>query len=225
LAVDIVFPKLNSYNQFSILNAAKNEIVRPQNTKSVQLSDLVIEVKTKEKLDPDKLYRLVGVRWWGAGAFIREEKLGKEIKSKSLYKISPGLIIYNRLFAYRGSFAILENEHDGCYVSGEFPTFLIRDGIEEPEMLSKYIVYCLNSPYYLQIVDSLSTGSTPTSRNRLNQEQLLNIKVDIPVDNQELINLVELLDHTNSLREKQTNLLKSVKKMYDDISANIFTPT
>lgn len=126
------------------------------------LRDLLDEVSAKETIKPDKSYRLLGVRSWGGGAFIREEKPGREIKGKTLYGVKPGWIVYNRLFAYRGSFAVIGDEHEGCYTSVEFPKFSVKEGFEKPDILSRYIVHCLNSPQYLEIVDAQSTGSTKT---------------------------------------------------------------
>ena len=149
--------------------------------KSVTIGDLLEEVTNKERVTPEKIYALLGVRWWGEGVFIREKKLGAELKAKTVKKVSAGWLIYNRLFAYRGSFAVTGEEHEGCYVSNEFPTFRSKDGIESGELLIRYTVHCLNSPQYLAIIDAQSTGSTKTSRNRFNQKHLLDLPIQIPV--------------------------------------------
>jgi type I restriction enzyme M protein len=208
--------------EYCILNASMTDVLKNRSTKATILGDLIQEVEFKERVIPDKLYKLLGVRWWGGGAFKREEKFGSEIKAKYLYKVSTGWIIYNRLFAYRGSFALLKGDHDDCYVSAEFPTFKIKNGIKKPETLSKYIVYCLNSPYYQKETNKESTGSTKTSRNRLNQKQLLDMKLEIPIDDVEIDNIVKLIDHTNLLRANQVDLLERVKELHDQISAKAF---
>jgi len=90
----------------------------------------------------------------GKGAFLKDEKIGREIKATSLNRVESGWLIYNRLFAGKGSFAVLKPEHQGCYVSGEFPTFAIRPGIAQPELTAQYIAYCLNSPSYLGMIET-----------------------------------------------------------------------
>src|SRR5262249_49798067 len=99
---------------------------------SVTLGDILEEYRVREKVESDSSYSLLGVRWWGAGVFVREEKSGREIKGSHLYRVSPDLIIYNRLFAFRGSFAIVAREHDGSYVSSEFPTFKMKPLVTSP---------------------------------------------------------------------------------------------
>lgn len=221
---------LDSVNEeFLLLNSSKNYLFKMRTMRPVSLKELMAEVKHKEKVESEKSYQLLGVRWWGAGAFIREEKLGNDIKGKTLYKVSSGLIIYNRLFAFRASFAVLEPEHDGSYVSNEFPTFKIKDEIEYPELMSKYIIYCLNSPRYIKIIDALSTGATKKSRNRLSQKQLLDIEIDVPfngnkIDRDEIDKIVNLIEHVDILRERQTNLLENIKEWRDHISAKVFNP-
>lgn len=221
---------LNEVNEeYSILSSSGGVLSKSRNMEPMALNELLDEVIIKEKVVSNKSYSLLGVRWWGAGAFIREQKTGSDIKGKTLYRVSSNHIIYNRLFAFRGSFAVTGLEHDGCYVSNEFPIFKIREELNlsqmHKELLIKYIVYCLNSPYYIQKIDSLSTGATKTSRNRLSQQQLLEIEIDVPTIDGELEEMVTLFEHANALREKQTNLLEDIKQWRDHISAKMFSPT
>lgn len=176
-------------------------------TKPERLGDILDQVELKEKVDSDKLYRQLGVRWWGDGTFVREENVGRKIKAKALYKVSAGWIIYNRLFAFRGSFAIVPPEQSGCYVSGEFPTFIAKKGIKDGDLICRYVVHCLNSPQYLQNVDAQSTGSTKTSRNRFNEKLFLNLTIHIPKSSGDLRRAVEMLDRAADLRIQQKRLV------------------
>ena len=183
----------------------------------IRLGDVLEEVAVKERVRPDELYRLLGVRWWGEGAFIREEKRGRELKAKILFRVSKGVIIYNRLFAFRGSFAITADKHEGCYVSGEFPTFTVRDGVKNPDLLARYIVHCLNSPQYLNVIDRQSTGSTKTSRNRFNQGLFVELKIRKPVSSSDLAKVVQLLDSASDLRTQQAELLDRSKSLAEGV--------
>jgi len=184
----------------------------------VSVNDLLEEVSIREKVKPEQNYRLLGVRGQGGGAFIREEKRGSEIKSKTLFRVHQGWVIYNRLFAARGSFAVLQLEHDGCYVSGEFPTFKVKHDVSSPDFIAKYVVHCLNSPVALNLVESQSTGSTKTSRNRFNQKSLLLLKVKIPKSIEHTQAIVTLMDSADSLRITQASLLEHTKDLWNGIS-------
>lgn len=210
---------LDSINkEHNFIQNAINDAFGEEEYESVELGDILKEVKVKEKVENDRVYQLLGVRWWGGGTFIREEKLGKDIKGKTLYAVSSGWVIYNRLFAFRGSFALVDDSHDGGYVSNEFPTFVVKDGIENQDLIKKYVVHCLNSPQYLNLIDGLSTGSTKTSRNRFNQKYFLKLKIEIPTEREKLDEIVNILDRAVALRFKHEKLMEQVKHLQDSIS-------
>ena len=181
----------------------------------VRLGDVLSEVRTPVKLQGDVNYPLLGVRWWGGGAFIREEKLGKDIKASTAFAVGPNIIVYNRLFAFRGSFALSTGEHEGAVASGEFPMFDVKDGAAlngvDPLLLKKYLVYCLNSPQYRAVVDRLSTGSTKTSRNRLLQDTFLGITVAVPTDSGQLAIFVDLFERLAALAITQQQLIQDLE--------------
>lgn len=113
----------------------------------------------------------------------------------------------------------MAGDHNDCYVSGEFPTFTAKEGISNPDLITRYVVHCLNSPKYLSVVDALSTGSTKTSRNRFNQKEFLGMKVDIPQDEKGLASIVDLLDRSVNLRFAHENLLEKTKALHLSLSA------
>src|SRR5690348_15994480 len=90
---------------------------------AVALGEVLEQVSRVEPVQPDKEYRLLGVRLDGNGPFIRETKTGAHVAAFGLYRVAAGDFIYSRLFAWRGAFGTIDETLDGCYVSGEFPTF------------------------------------------------------------------------------------------------------
>ena len=142
----------------------------------VKLGEIVQEISRPERVQADKRYRLLGTRWYAGGLFIKDEKLGSAIQANSLYRIEEGDFVYNRLFAWKGSFAIATTEQHGCYASNEFPCFAVNSSRLDPEFLRYYFM----RPASWTEALGLSSGSTPTSRNRLKQEKLLNILVPLP---------------------------------------------
>ena len=158
------------------------------------------------------------------GAFIREEKPGREIKGAHLFEVMPGLIIYNRLFAFRGSFAVVGIEHEGCHASSEFPTFRMKPLVTAPETKAQYIVHCLNSPNYLRIVDKVSTGSTKTSRNRFKEDRFLAMKIEMPTKDEAVEGMVRTLNRTDVLRARQQELLDRMKELREGIGMMLPPP-
>lgn len=123
----------------------------------------------------DDTVRFAGVRWYGAGLFVREERKGSEVKGKC-YALKPGMLVYNRLFAWKQSFAVVGDDYDGVVVSNEFPQFEADSTRVMPEFLA---LYC-SSPAFAEKARSLSTGSAAVSRNRLKEADFLRLPAVLP---------------------------------------------
>ncbi len=148
---------------------------------ATRIGDLVQPVSRLCQVAPDQSYRMQGVRWYGAGLFTREIRKGTELAAETVYAVEPGDLVYNRLFAWKRSFAIAEDEG---YVSNEFPVFAINEGRVHPRVLLALLV---GREFTLR-VNEASSGSTPTSRNRLKVQDFLNLRVQLPsVDDQHRI--------------------------------------
>lgn len=121
-------------------------------------------------------YQLCGVRWYGNGAFIRETKQGSEIKIKGKNMIKEGDVIYNKLFAWKGSFAIVQKDLDGCCVSDEFPIFQIDSSV----ILPQYLEYFFLTDQIRQQSADQSRGVSAASRFRLHERDFLKLEIPLP---------------------------------------------
>lgn len=143
---------------------------------AVRLGDLLVPVSRPVLLVPTDEYSVLGVRLNGRGAFLRERIAGSETAARTLSRVVAGDFIYSRLFAWRGAFAMITEDLDGCLVSNEFPTFQVpRDRLDP-----SYLLWWLRSPSTLIAVGALSTGSTAITRNRLRPERLLGLSIPLP---------------------------------------------
>ena len=140
---------------------------------SVPLGELVSRVRRPVPVRTDDSYGLAGVRWYGDGVFHRETRYGRDLSAKTLYEVAPGDLVYNRLFAWKQSFAIAESH---LFASNEFPTY----EIDRTRILPEVLLAQLLSPQFTALVNQASTGSTPTSRNRLKEENFESLPVTVP---------------------------------------------
>lgn len=148
----------------------------PKGWQLIPVSDFASLIDNKEKIEPDKEYKMAGVRWYGEGVFHRETVLGKDQSASYLSPLKPQSIIYNRLFAWKESFAVVTDECNGLYVSNEFPQFEIDKNIALPE----YIYLLFISKKIIEVVNAASIGSSAVSRNRFKESDFLDLKVPIP---------------------------------------------
>jgi type I restriction enzyme S subunit len=142
----------------------------------VRLGEVLKPVSRSEAVDSSKEYKLIGVRLDGKGAFLREVVSGAETSAKTLYRIATADFIYSRLFAWRGAFDVVRNDLDGCYVSGEFPTFIAQD----KRLDSYFLNYWFRLPETLDRVKEHCSGSTPLTRNRFKEQFFLELEIPLP---------------------------------------------
>ncbi len=90
--------------------------------------------------------------------------------------MKTGDFIYSRLFAWRGAFGVINTHLDGCYVSGEFPTFTpIAEKID-----ITYLQLWFRLSKIIEIVEADCTGSTPLTRNRFKENFFLALEIPLP---------------------------------------------
>ena len=109
-----------------IVPAQQHSDKLPDGWSLVRIGDLVKQVTAKVKVEPNNEYKLAGVRWYGEGVFHRETVKGVASSATYLMPLIPGAFIYNRLFAWKESFAVVPEESSDCLVSNEFPQFIDR---------------------------------------------------------------------------------------------------
>ena len=142
----------------------------------VKSREIVKQNTRVETVKSDKLYRLLGIRLEGKDPFIREEKLGSQIRAKRLQRVSSGDFIYSRLFAWRGAFGLVPRDMDGAYVSNEFPNFKIDENKIYPKFLELYF----KQRHVWNEVKRHCAGTTKASRNRYKEKFFLDFEIPLP---------------------------------------------
>lgn len=144
--------------------------------RTVRLADVLEPVKRPVKLEPGSLYATLGVRWYGNGAFVKAPVPGSTIAAKTLNQVRAGDVVYSKLFAWKGSFALIAAELDGVVASTEFPTYIAR----RTELLPEFFELWASRADVWTDADNASTGTTANSRNRLAPEQFLDMEMELP---------------------------------------------
>lgn len=151
------------------------EVELPQGWIAHRLAALVEQKRERVQVLPECEYKLLGVKWYGHGVFHRETVTSESSEATHLQPVTAGDFIYNRLFAWKGSFALVTDEFSGCYVSTEFPLFHARAGHD-----IRYVAYYFQQPWLWDYIAAESTGATAVSRNRWLEERLRSTVVPVP---------------------------------------------
>jgi len=148
----------------------------PKGWERVRVGSLVRQVTKRIKADPDHEYKMAGVKWYGEGVFHRETVRGDGMSATYVTPLVTGALIYNRLFAWKASFAVVTPEFADCYVSNEFPQF-----VPDPSrILPEYLYLFCTRAATIRAVNAASTGSSAVSRNRFKEEEFLNFEISLP---------------------------------------------
>jgi type I restriction enzyme S subunit len=171
-----------------------------------QFGDVLTRIERKVTVEDAEEYATVGVRWYGKGAFVRERLLGADIAAKQQAVIKAGDVVYNKLFAWKGSFAVADEAVDGHLVSGEFPIYELDHARLDPHYLS----YFFQTPELGLQARRLSRGAAAISRLRLNPSQFAELRIPLPpLPEQE--RLVDLLRDAEAKLEEAQQLRREAE--------------
>jgi len=126
----------------------------------VKFSEILRPNSRPYTLASDQNANLVGMRWYGHGPFHREEKSAMRILKKTHFQIREGDVIYNKLFAWKGSFGIVMPELDGMFVSDKFPTYELDRSRVNPG----YLAWFFRHTDVWEQSRLMSTGSAALSK-------------------------------------------------------------
>ena len=88
--------------------------------------ELLTPVRRPERVDADKTYRILGAHGTHKAYTSRTLRQARASRQNLSTALRQGDFAYNRLFAWKGSFALATKENHGCYVSNEFPCFAVN---------------------------------------------------------------------------------------------------
>lgn len=182
------------------------------NWKQTTVGDFVEQVNNTISLIPTETYTLLGMSLEGRGLFVREQKKGSEIGSKTLNKLQSGNFIYSRLFAWKGAFDFVKDEFEGFYVSDEYPTFKVDDKKADVQFLHYYF----NQAKTWKAVEQFCIGVTKASRNRFKEKFFLDFPINLPdLHTQKLI--VEKINKIKTRLEEMIELRKQQEKEMNNL--------
>lgn len=144
--------------------------------KQARFGDFLTPNKRPYVLGPTEDANLVGMRWYGFGPFHREFKLATKIRKKSHFVVRAGDVIYNKLFAWKGTFGIVPPELDGMFVSDKFPTY----ELDTTQVDAEYLRWYFRSSRLWEQSRQMSIGSAAVSKLTLNPPKFLDLTMPCP---------------------------------------------
>jgi type I restriction enzyme, S subunit len=154
-----------------------------------RLGNVVSAVERPEAPRAGTVYRQIGVRLWGAGAYEREPLDGSQTKYSQLFRAETGDVIVNKIWARNGSVAVVSDVLSGCFGSSEFPMF----SPDTDKVSSQWIHWLTKTRDFWFQCDEKSRGTS--GQNRIKPEQFLNVEIPLPplADQRRMVTQIEEL--------------------------------
>ncbi|MDJ0379082.1 restriction endonuclease subunit S [Cryobacterium sp. PH31-L1] len=91
--------------------------------KQTKIGNELLRVRRPVEVETTAEYAEIGTRSYGRGVFLKEPVKGAALGSKKVFYVAPGDLVFNIVFAWEGSVALLGEESQGRIASHRFPTF------------------------------------------------------------------------------------------------------
>lgn len=127
--------------------------------------------KDQMVVEDDKRYKRITIKTNCGGVFVRDEVLGKDIKTKKQYYVKAGQLAVSKIDARNGAFGIVPPEADGAIITGNFWVYDVNPEIANID----YLILLLSSNVFVQAWQDCSNGSG--NRLYLQEDRFLNYKI------------------------------------------------
>lgn len=139
-----------------------------------QIKDLVIRVNRKVRLEDDKQYKRITVKYDNQGIVIRDTEWGKNIGTKHQTVVNGGEFIVSKIDAQHGAFGLLPTKLHGAIITSNFLAYRII----EDKVIPAFFELFLNTDFVKTIFANKSVGSTGLRSLKIGD--FLNLKIPIP---------------------------------------------
>lgn len=168
--------KYSEIQDWSVANVIGNLIRYNSRYPLVRLGELLSPFEQRIVLDNDTVYQQVSVKGHGDGITprVNGKKKGRDIKTSEQYLLKAGNLVFSKIDARNGAFAIVPKELDGAIVTKDFPAY----NVDECSVRPQYLALLLASSPFMEIAARCSKGTT--NRRRVDVDLLLNQKIGVP---------------------------------------------
>lgn len=141
----------------------------------VALAELLQDASDPVPVQQDVNYPNLGIYSFGRGLFAKPPINGMQTSAAILYRVRAGNFIYSRLFAFEGSYGLVDESFDGHFVSNEYPSFSVDVSRLEPGFLKAYF-------QYPQVWQDIAMGSkgVGSRRIRVQPDKVLAHRIPLP---------------------------------------------
>lgn len=159
----------------------------------VPLGELLQVASEPVPVRQDAEYPNFGIFSFGRGLFAKPPIRGIQTSATTLFRVRAGNFIYSRLFAFEGSYGVVDDVFDGHFTSNEYPSFSIDRSRLVPSFLKAYFQF----PGIWQDIAMGSKG-VGSRRIRVQPDKVLAHRMPVPSTAEQQA----IVDRLDALSEK-----------------------
>ncbi|HEF3575273.1 TPA: restriction endonuclease subunit S, partial [Campylobacter upsaliensis] len=184
--------KIVRYKDLKLFDYKSNALEKSElksTYKRYQFSDFLTRRLDKIKIDENTFYKRVTIKTKAQGCHLRDTLKGNLIKTKNQFLIKQGQFLISKIDARNGAFGIAINDLDKAVIMADFLNYDIDKNI----INDKFLIAVLKTPYYMEQLNSLSSGTT--GRKRINEQKFSNLCISLPplkIQNELMLKLTEV---------------------------------
>lgn len=182
----------------------------------VRMVDVAPLVRRAVEPKPSDVYQELGIRSFGKGTFHKPSLDYMSLGSKKLYRIEPGDLVFNNVFAWEGAIAVALPEDKGRVGSHRFITCVPKSDRAIAEFLWFYFL----TPEGLERIGEASPGGAGRNRT-LGLNKLANIEVPVP-DLEKQLEFSILLRKLHVVKDLHESTLKELDALLPSILDRAF---
>lgn len=122
----------------------------------------------------DEQYKRIKIKQNGKGCELRDLEFGKNIGTKQQFKVKKGQLVFSKIDARNGAFAVIPEELDNGIITNSFSTYDIRNSIVNHQ----YLFLITSSKFFQEKCEKTSSGTT--GRRNISDEIFENIQIPLP---------------------------------------------
>lgn len=163
----------------------------------------------------------VGVKWYGEGVHIVEEKPLIEFQAER-FDIHKDDLIYNDMWARKGSVAIVPEKYDRYVASAHFPTW----ELDRTRVYPRFLAWYFRTSQFWRMCENSSQGST--GRNAISKAGFRKLTIPLPcLDEQRRIvaRIEELAARVEQAQGLRRQAVTEVERLLSSAKGRIFSDT
>lgn len=182
-----------------------------------KIASLLSKASISANVEPDQMYREIGIRSHGKGIFHKEPTLGKVIGEKRVFQVVQDALVLNIVFAWEQAVATTTKNEIGMIASHRFPMYVAKPGKCDVEYVKGFFL----TKEGKRLLGVASPGGAGRNKT-LGQKEFENLEIALPVSVDEQTRIANCLSSLDTKITIESDKLESLKAHKQGLMQQLF---